>query len=129
MPMAIKKLLEHNAFYIAIFLTLLIAFLSLISLRGIHVINVRNSDKFGHFFAYLCLTLSWLYASKAPPLKKVKKYIIILLIISYGIVIELLQGAITTSRQADFYDFIANTVGVLLATVIFKKINRMFLEK
>ncbi len=123
--MPIKKLLERNALLIAILLTIFIAVLSLISLKGVHIIKVSNSDKFGHFFAYLTLSLSWLYAHKNFQYKKIKKITLILLIISYGILIEVLQGALTTYRQADLYDIIANSIGILFAAILFEKINRM----
>ena len=127
MPMAIKKLLERNALVIAILLTLVIAFLSLVSLKGIHVIKVKNSDKYSHFIAYFVLCLSWLFAhmhSSKLQLKKLKKYTIVLFLIVYGIIIEVLQGVLTTYRQADFFDFLANSAGVLMAAFIFEKVRR-----
>ena len=119
--MPIKKLLERNAFFIAIFFTIFIAFISLISLKGIPAIKVSNSDKFGHLFAYFLLCLSWLYAFRNHSQKKVTIYIIIVLII-YGILIEVLQGVLTTYRQADFFDILANSSGVILAMVFYKKL-------
>ncbi len=122
--MVIKKLLERNALNIAIIITLIIAFLSLVSLKGIHVVKIRNSDKFGHFLAYFTLCMSWLYALKHHPALQLKKYTVILLLIGYGIVIEVLQGVLTSYRQADIFDFLANTLGVLSAAFLFKKIAR-----
>ena len=120
--MLIKKLLERNTLSVSILLTLLIAFLSLVSLHGVHVIKVSNSDKYGHFFAYFVLSLSWLYTANHFSQKKIKTYIIVALIISYGIILEVLQSVLTTDRQADFYDFIANSAGVIIATILFEKI-------
>ncbi len=123
--MPIRKLLERNALYIAIFITVLIAFLSLVSLRSIHVIKVSHSDKYGHFIAYFVLSLSWFFFYSNYK-KKIKKYIISIFIISYGIILEVLQGLLTTYRQADVYDFLANSVGVILAAILFEKLNRFF---
>ena len=54
------------------------------------------------------------------------KYIILGCFI-FGIIIEILQGVITSYRTASYLDIVANTIGVLLAVVIFhvfeKKIN------
>jgi len=121
--MPIRKLLERSALPIAIFLTIFITAISLISLKGVHLIKVSNSDKFGHFIAYFLLSLSWLYALKGIIQKKNKKYILIFILISYGIIIEVLQGVLTTYRQADFYDIIANSAGVLFAAILFRKIK------
>ena len=123
MLMPIKKLLERSALAIAIFLTIFITAISLISLKGVHLIKVSNSDKFGHLIAYFLLSLSWLYALKGIIQKKNKKYILIFILISYGIIIEILQGVLTTYRQADFYDIVANSAGVLFAAILFRKIK------
>lgn len=124
MLMPIKKLLERNALFIAIFLTLFIAVVSLISFKGVHLVKVDNSDKFGHLLAYFLLSLSWLFALNSSSKKKIKTYILILILISYGIIIEVLQGVLTTYRQADVYDIMANTIGVLFAVILFKKVYR-----
>jgi len=116
MLMPIKRLLERNALAIALFITLLVAFLSLVSLHGVAKVNISNSDKIGHTIAYFTLSLSWFYVFKDH---SKKRSIAIFLLIIYGIVLEVLQGTLTTYRTADFYDFIANTTGVLLAVFVF----------
>ena len=60
----IKRLLERNALLIAISITLIIAFLSLVSLKGVAKINISNSDKIGHLVAYFMLGLSWFHVFK-----------------------------------------------------------------
>lgn len=117
MPTPIKPLLERNALIIAIFLTLFIAFLSLVSLKGIAKINlnISNSDKIGHVLAYFTLGISWFYVFRGQ--RKKWTYVALLLII-YGMVLEGLQGALTSYRTADLYDEFANTSGVLLALLM-----------
>jgi VanZ family protein len=114
--MPTKRLLERNALAVAVFITLLIAFLSLVSLDGVAKINISNSDKIGHTIAYFTLSLSWFYVFKKQPRKRI---LVFFLLIIYGIVLEVLQGTLTTYRTADFYDFIANTIGILLAVFVF----------
>jgi len=122
--MTIKKLLERNALIIAITLTLIIAFLSLVSLKNIHLLKVKNSDKLGHFFAYFTLCMSWLYALKNKPSIGLTKITILFLLIAYGIIIEVLQEVLTSYRQADIFDVFANTAGVFVAAFLFKKVSR-----
>ncbi|MCF6347379.1 MAG: VanZ family protein [Flavobacteriaceae bacterium] len=117
--MPIKKLLERSALPIAIILTIFITTISLVHLNGVPSIKISNSDKLGHFVAYLLLSLSWFYALKNFP----KIYILVFFLISYGIIIEVLQGVLTTYRQADFYDVIANVAGVLFAIILYRKIK------
>ncbi|MGB5363721.1 MAG: VanZ family protein [Aureibaculum sp.] len=115
----IKRLLERNAYTIAVFFTLFITFISLVSLKGMTQIKMENSDKLGHFLAYFLLSLSWFSALK----NKFNNNLIIILLISYGIIIEVLQEVLTVHRQADFKDVLANSMGVILAYLLYQKIN------
>ena len=115
----IKSLLEDNAVYIAIFFTIAILLGSLVKPELVVVDSISVSDKTYHLIAYFLLMLSWLYAfSNREKFNENVKYVIIGCIF-FGIIIELLQGTITSYRTASFLDIIANTSGVLLAAVIF----------
>lgn len=115
----IKRLLERNAFAIAIFLTLFITFISLVSLTGMPRIKLDNSDKIGHALAYFMLSFSWFFALK----KRFNNILIIALLISYGIIIEVLQEVLTTYRQGDFTDVLANSIGIILAYLLYQIID------
>ena len=116
---AIKSLLENNAIYIAVFFTICILFGSLVKSEFIVVESISVSDKTYHLIAYFLLMLSWLYAFfKREKFEENVKYIILGCFI-FGIIIEILQGVITSYRTASYLDIVANTIGVLLAVVIF----------
>ena len=55
---------------------------------------------------------------KKETFQKNVKYVILGCII-FGIIIEILQGVVTSYRTASYLDIVANTIGVLLAVVIF----------
>ena len=115
----IKSLLENNAIYIAVFITISILFGSLVKSEFIVVESISVSDKIYHLIAYFLLMLSWLYAFfKKEKFQEHVKYIILGCFI-FGIIIEILQGIITSYRTASYLDILANTIGVLLAVVIF----------
>ena len=115
----IKSLLENNAIYIAVFFTISILFGSLVKSELIVVESISVSDKTYHLIAYFLLMLSWLYAFfKKEKFQEHVKYIILGCFI-FGIIIEILQGIITSYRTASYLDILANTIGVLLAVVIF----------
>jgi VanZ family protein len=115
----IKSLLENNAIYIAVFFTICILFGSLVKSEFIVVESISVSDKTYHLIAYFLLVLSWLYAFfKREKFEENVKYIILGCFI-FGIIIEILQGVITSYRTASYLDIVANTIGVLLAVVIF----------
>jgi VanZ family protein len=80
-------------------------------------LNIPFGDKIFHLLSYLVLTAllynTFLYNYIAS--KKALMYAAILSII-FGIIIEVLQGTITTARSSDINDVFANTIGVLLTT-------------
>lgn len=122
MQQRIKNLLKDNFFIIAIFITLFIAYLSFIKVPKVDV-NVANSDKLGHSFAYFTLSLCWLLTFFRRPKKK---YLIVILCVVYGIIIEVFQKILTNHRTGDFLDVLANTIGVLLGLVLFNQIIKKF---
>ncbi|UAN00084.1 VanZ family protein [Polaribacter litorisediminis] len=85
-------------------------------------IKVANIDKGYHSIAYFILTITWLLSFYKKPQKK---YIIAISCIIFGIIIELLQASLTVYREGDYFDVLANSLGVLLAlstfSLFFKK--------
>jgi VanZ family protein len=123
----IKKLLEHNALLIAIFTTITIAILSLSALPKLNLgFNIKSGDKYLHAFAYFTLSIIWYFVLREKLQKTSIKIIVILSLIMYGIVLEALQNGFTDYRTADFYDVIANTVGVIIATLLFNNIIKLY---
>lgn len=115
--------MKRNYFiYIAVFLTVLITVGSLIPPKEVVEVKVPSFDKVIHFGAYFLLALSWLLSFIKKSKEATYAYIIVFLVGVYGIIIEGLQATITTVRQADIYDIIANFTGVLVALLIFSKV-------
>jgi VanZ family protein len=80
-------------------------------------LNIPHFDKIVHFslFFGLCILL-------LRPFKKLNmKYYLIAPAISLflGILLETTQQMITTSRSSDFYDFLANTSGIIVSTLFY----------
>jgi VanZ family protein len=121
MPQPMKNLLKNKILIIAIFVTVSILYLSLIKMPKYNA-AISHLDKWQHCFAYLVLTFFWLYAFY----KKERRYLIIFGCILFGILIEVLQYAITNYRTGDYLDVIANSVGVLFGSFVF---NQVFKKK
>jgi len=121
----IKNLLERSAFLIAIVLTALVAFLSLSNPVQIDFdLKITFLDKIFHTCAYFGLTLSWLFA-----LQKYSKYKLIgFLLFIYGILMEFLQGWLTQNREKDIFDVAANSLGIIIAMLIFNKLYKYFIK-
>lgn len=105
----------------ALIYTGIILYLSLINLADTPVSSLGMSDKLMHSGAYFGLGLLWmLFGIFSFPEKYLLKRIIIISAasVAFGIFIEVLQDTMTTYRQLDIYDVLANTIGVLAAAFV-----------
>ncbi|MDT8414740.1 MAG: VanZ family protein [Flavobacteriaceae bacterium] len=100
-----------------------LVFLTVLSLVPVKIPDQKlpsNSDKWVHVFFYFVLTIL-VYFNLIQRLKKKPQHILIIFAIGlsvvYGIIIEVLQVALTNYRSADFLDILANISGSLLASV------------
>ena len=98
----------------AILYTILLTILSLIKVRNIPEFGTNYDDKLYHIIAYVVLTLVWYFAIHYENFNKKIVYLVISCI-AFGIIIEALQGKLTTHRVGDILDVVANVIGVLLA--------------
>lgn len=118
---AIKTLLKDNALIIAVLCTLAILVGSLASINTlVSSIPVKISDKSLHAVAYFLLAFCWFYAVYKSTRIRISTHIVALLTIAFGMVVEALQGGLTSYREADVFDMLANSIGVFLAYLLFK---------
>lgn len=110
----IANLLEVNSLILAIALTVVITYLSLITLK-IPKLTFGYFDKVSHIIAYTALSFSWFLSFRD---KNKKFFSIAILIFIYGIVIEVIQKTATLNREADFIDVFANTTGIGIGYVM-----------
>ena len=123
----IKKLLESNLLTIAIIATLIIAILSLTAIPKINLgLDIKSGDKFLHILAYFTLSTVWFFALQKKMSNLYSRIALILSLVIYGIILEVLQGGLTNYRTGDFYDAIANTIGVLLAVLVINRLISWF---
>ncbi|WP_371133032.1 VanZ family protein [Lutibacter sp.] len=111
----------HKGFlYLALFLTVVIIIGSIIPLDNIANIEFKWSDKLIHVVAYFMLTSLWFLSFNLKINTKKLRLFITTLVFSFGIIIEVFQGTLTTLRQFDFLDIVANFVGIILAFLAFQ---------
>ena len=111
--------LKKYALFIALGFTTALTYLSLADLSKMPSIGVSFSDKVFHFLAYAVMTMVWFnYSRTLNNLTKTKQIVVAVVISAvFGMIIELLQGALTATREADVNDIIANNLGVLMAAL------------
>lgn len=131
--MLIKNLLAHKKIALAISLIysgLLLA-VCLINLNDFPKVAVEKGDKIFHFLAYLVFTFLWYNTFSKLFSAKFWKVIFITIVfsIAFGIIIELLQGSLTTFRTADYHDVIANSLGVMMAGILIVSTRKRQVKK
>ncbi len=101
---------------------LAIAVLSLFPIKELHLENVTLSDKWAHFMMYAGLTAVILFDKNYKLLKQGRVSLPLWIVgfpILYGGLMELLQAYCTNgNRSGDWLDFIANSIGAILAYAI-----------
>jgi VanZ family protein len=122
----IKHLSERNFFWFAIIWTVLITIASLVSFHSIPKVEIVGSDKTIHFLFYLVFVILWGLAKKQIYFNRKYDLLIVIIAIIYGIIIEALQSVLTSTRQADFYDVLANTSGAIVGLVILSIVKSKF---
>ncbi|MCX7551663.1 VanZ family protein [Xanthomarina sp. F2636L] len=91
-----------------------------LDLESVEDIVPSFSDKIFHFLAYALFAWLWFNSFYFKFNLSKSKSILrsVLLSVGFGIIIEVLQLLLTTSRSFDMLDILANTLGVLFAAIL-----------
>jgi glycopeptide antibiotics resistance protein len=112
---------KYLLFLVALLWTGIVSYFCLVDSSEIPTINIPNLDKCIHTFFHLVFTFVWfLFFSRQFQMDAIWKPLICAVVFSFvfGIAIEVLQNLITTSRTADVFDVVANTVGTIVAIFV-----------
>nr|WP_294782399.1 VanZ family protein [uncultured Flavobacterium sp.] len=98
----------------------IITYFCLTDSSNIPAVNIPSIDKIVHFCFHFGFTISWILFFKKELTGKgaedFKAYLISFIFsVFFGITIEILQGALTTTRAADVTDILANALGAVIA--------------
>lgn len=84
--------------------------------------KIKNLDKFAHFVFYFVLTvlLMKFFKEETSQMKQFLKRAIVSICIAFGVgvLMEILQAYLTTTRSADINDVYFNMLGVISAIII-----------
>jgi VanZ family protein len=126
--MLIKNLLRALNFkLLGILWTLTILFLSFLPNKTFPKVEIWSPDKLVHIFIYMVLSILFGISIYQDQQKINRKLFIIYILccISFGWLIEIFQP-ILTDRYYEFYDIVANTVGVIIGSTI---VNLLFNQR
>ena len=112
---------------LAVLWALIIAALHAIPGQDLELIQLEDLfqlDKFFHLLVFAIGTLLLAQPMKTQYPKRWERYTIVMYLL-YGFVLELCQDAFFRDRQADFLDWVADTLGVFLAIWLMRKITKL----
>jgi len=118
-------------FIAALIWSLTILVVCLLNTKNISKLNIPflGYDKMVHAGIHFVLTVLWLLYLETICKLSTKIYLSVgLLLLCYGVLIEILQETLTKDRSADLFDVIANTVGIILAIqtfLIFRRFKKI----
>ena len=110
---------KYKWVFVASTYTLFIIIGSLSNLSNVPKVSFSNADKLVHAGCYGGCLLIW-YVATLSLNTRTKLVILSLLVFLFGVVMELLQVLLTTHRQADWLDILANTSGILVVFILLK---------
>jgi VanZ family protein len=112
-------MLKKNIF--SIIVALIIMYLSLAgseTFKKVSFVNIPHIDKIVHFCMYFGF-MSVIILENRSSLKSNRLLFLTALIpLSYGILMEFLQFALTITRSASLYDIAANSTGIFVALLL-----------
>jgi len=102
----------------------------LVKIGSINEAGIPFGDKIFHVLSNAVLSFLWYNALHNKFKLSKSKSLIYAIIISivFGIIIEVLQGALTAYRSADINDVSANGIGVMLTAVVIGIKNKYLLK-
>jgi VanZ family protein len=122
------KILNYTLLH-ALLWTVIVTVLCLLPGKDMPEFNIVNFDKIGHFCVFGLLNFLFIrhyhFKLNLKSFHLNPALIITSLVIAYGGLMEILQGAFYTDRSADVYDFIANSLGCFSA-LLFVKVFPVF---
>jgi VanZ family protein len=113
-------------------LSLVILILSLKSaedLNKVQFLNIPHFDKFVHSCMYFALMSLLIYETRRHSLKVPNVMLLAAFPFIYGILLEILQSTVTTTRSGSFYDAAFNTLGIFLSILVWIIIRRVQREQ
>ena len=116
----------------SLLLSLIILFLSLKyadELNKVQFLNIPHFDKIAHLIMYFALMSVIILESRKVAIKNHSLVLMALFPFFYGILMEILQSTITTTRNGSPYDVIFNTVGIILSIAFWLVIRSFYKEK
>ncbi len=97
--------------------------------RDLPSVSLFEYDKLGHFGIYFILSVAMFYGwqkqTRFSSLHVNMFLKIVLITAAYGFAVEVMQGTLTTDRQFDLFDALANSLGAIAGSLISVKLFKV----
>jgi len=116
----------------SLILSLLILYLSLKNaddLNKVQFLNIPHFDKIAHFCMYFTLMSIFILETRKSKVMNSSVLLLALFPFFYGIILEILQATLTTTRSGNVFDVIFNTLGILFSLIVWLLIKKTYNEK
>ena len=116
----------------SLLLSLVILYLSLKNaeeLNEVQFLDIPYFDKLVHFCMYFALMSVILFETRKTAPKFNSLLLLALIPFLYGILLEILQATVTTTRNGNIYDAIFNTLGIILSLALWFVIRSFYRAK
>ncbi|MDN3723376.1 VanZ family protein [Aequorivita sp. SDUM287046] len=129
MPHIKHLLADKPLLFIALLYSCAISILFFIPNPELPKVHFSAMDKVAHSLIYFILVNLWmlyLFIKNNFIFSNRWIWIVLLSVLLYGIIIEIFQQLLTTSRSADIMDVAANLVGSVIGIYFFRSIKNKF---
>ncbi|MCX6325577.1 MAG: VanZ family protein [Bacteroidia bacterium] len=123
-------MVKKNIF--SILVALVIMYLSLTGSETFEKVSFNDIpfiDKVAHFGMYFLLMSVIVFENRKTLKSYAHLYLIALIPLFYGILMELLQSILTVSRSGSFFDIVFNSAGILVSLLIWLWIKPLTITK
>lgn len=115
------KMVKKNILSLTTALVILyLSFVRAEMFNKVNVLDLKHLDKAVHMFMYFGLMIVLLYENRSALKSTSSIFILAIIPLTYGTLIEFLQSWLTITRKGDFFDAFFNLIGIFLAMVAWK---------
>jgi VanZ family protein len=115
------KMIKKNI--LSVLTALVILYLSLANadtFSEVNVLDLPNLDKVVHMCMYFGLMIVMLYENRLAIKTTGDSLLLAIIPLIYGILMEVLQSWLTTTRTGDVFDAVFDLIGILIALIMWK---------
>ena len=96
------------------------------SLGRLNFLGLKYADKIVHSAMYFVLTFVLLYQNSSVIDSPKKLFILAVIPLLFGAIVEFLQTWLTTTRRGDVFDLLFNILGIVLAIIVWRLSGSIF---